>query len=63
MTNITFFDAFFLSTPITSIKYLFPLLPSMYPSTLSIIRYTINIYIAKIFHSNIPNVINNDIFV
>ena len=58
----------------TSVKYLFPLLSSMYPSTLSIIKiyfinnkvqriYAINFYIAKIFDSNIPNVINNDIFI
>ena len=49
----------------TSVKYLFPLLSLMYPSSLSIIKYkgfSIDFCIAKVFNSNIPNVINNDLY-
>ena len=50
----------------TSVKYLFPLLSSIiiiyFINNKTQGIYTINIYIAKIFDSDIPAVINNDIF-
>ena len=51
----------------TRVEYLFPLLSSVFPFILSIIKYkgfTLIIFkIAKVFSGKIPSVINKDSFV
>ena len=60
------FNMSLLSSVETSVKYLLPLISSMYPFIIMVIRYiglTTNFCIAKIVDLHVSNVVNNNIFV